>query len=264
MKIMEQVSAIHSFITLIVVVCFFGPAVSAQETEWDRWLGLDGASNARDAGGYQTESGAWMKRGVLYRSNRLYSATARDCETLKALGLRTDIDLRTKSDADTIPDAPCVMEFARFLNFPIGIEGATWEAIYFNIVNTYSASIAQSFQTIADPENLPLLYHCTAGKDRAGTLTALIHLLLGVSEDDLMADYMLSLQVGYQVNETWLQVVLDLVKEEGGIETFLLNRGVGLETQQAVRDNLLETAVSVREWMILDSESFENTFSSIQ
>lgn len=242
-----------------ILVCAFAlmgdvSTVMGQEPcDGNRWLGLAGAPNARDAGGYITQSGARMKRGVLIRSDRLYSVTDEDCTQLKDLGLRTVIDLRLESDAVSVPDSPCVLEFARFHNNQIGIVGSTWPEVYLNIVNLYGSSIAQAFQTIADPENLPLLYHCAAGKDRAGTLTALIHTLLGVTREDIMADYLLSAQLGYDVDESWLQTVLDLVEAEGGIEMFLMNRGVDLETQQAVRRNLLEPATAVCDWMMLDA-----------
>jgi hypothetical protein len=70
-------------------------------------------------------------------------------------------------------------------------------------------------------------------------MVALVHLLLGVKRDDIMADYLLSIKAGKDVKAEWLQASLDKVWTEGGIEVFLSNRGIGREIQQAVRANLL-------------------------
>ena len=70
-------------------------------------------------------------------------------------------------------------------------------------------------------------------------MSALVQLLLGVNRDDIMADYLLSRKAGKEVKAEWMQAALEQVEDEGGIEAFLSNRGIGRETQQAVRANHL-------------------------
>lgn len=68
----------------------------------------------------------------------------------------------------------------------------------------------------------------------------MVHLLLGVHPDDVMADYLLSNKAGRDVKAEWLQAALEQLDAKGGIEVFLSNRGIGPDIQQAVRANLLQ------------------------
>ncbi|MBN2328489.1 MAG: tyrosine-protein phosphatase [Candidatus Omnitrophica bacterium] len=237
---------------LIVLMGFFGHwgagSLLAQPEGSSRWLGIEGAVNSRDAGGYITQNGGKIRWGVLLRSNQLAYLTERGQQQFQDLGVKTIVDFRTESQAAAAPDVDGASETASYHHFPIGIEGAVWEDIYLNIVTKFSPSLAQAFHMLADSNNLPMLVHCVAGKDRTGVFIALVHRLLGVHPDDIMRDYLLSLDVNYHVAPDWLKAVLDLVEKEGGIESFLANRGVDPATQQAIRDNLLVPYSSIREW----------------
>ncbi|RJP33727.1 MAG: tyrosine-protein phosphatase [Candidatus Omnitrophota bacterium] len=213
------------------------------------WLEFNGTSNTRDAGGYLARDGTRIKKGLIYRSDRLAALTETDCILLRNTGVRAVIDLRSDGEILDVPDPACLTDFARYIHHPIVIRSlSTYEEIYIDIVTTFAPSIKEVFHRIADPGNLPVLYHCTAGKDRTGIITALLHVLLGVSRDDVMYDYLLSLDAGYWVEASWLQAVLDLVDQEGGIETFLLNREVDLVAQNAIREHLLEDASCIEGW----------------
>lgn len=216
---------------------------------------IEGAVNSRDAGGYVTQEGEKLRWGVLLRSNQLAYLTARGVQQFQNLGVKSIVDFRTDSQAAAAPDVDGAFETAVYYHFPIGIEGADWVEIYLNIVNKYSASLAQAFHLLADANHLPMLVHCVAGKDRTGVFIALVHRLLGVHPDDIMQDYLLSLDVNYYVAPEWLNAILNLVEEEGGIELFLANRGVDSATQQAIRDNLLIPCSSIREWESYTSDS---------
>lgn len=207
----------------------------------ERSLNLKNAPNARDSGGYPAPGGivAW---GLLYRSGKLSSITRAECESLRTTGLKTIIDLRNDQERADAPDAACLFDFARYESIPIQGEGSTRQEAYRLFVSDprFAAQFGAIFTILAERENLPVLIHCSAGKDRASGIIALVHLLLGVEPDDVMADYLLSNRAGREVKAQWLQAALDQVQTEGGIEALLGKRGIGPETQQAVRANLLQ------------------------
>jgi protein-tyrosine phosphatase len=88
------------------------------------------------------------------------------------------------------------------------------------------------------------MYHCAAGKDRTGIMTALLLTMLGVDRDTVMADYALSDEVSASTKPENMAELLDEVQSQGGIECYLAGIGVTIETQGAIRDLLLEPAES--------------------
>lgn len=232
--------------------CLSGP-VWSEGLESPRWLGLEGAVNARDAGGYETWNGSQVRWGLLYRSNQLTYLSQPDQDRFRALRIKTIIDFRTDLQVLAYPNVESVTERASYRHLPIDITGETYEEIYKNMVTRYASSLAQAMLILADPNNLPCLCHCLAGKDRTGVFIALVHRLVGVSPDDCMVDYLKSLEIGYGVDPNWLDAVFQIVEEEGGIELFWVNRGVSRAIQQKVRDNLLEPVSEVRNWEWFDS-----------
>lgn len=207
----------------------------------ERSLSLKNAPNARDAGGYLTQDGRFVGRNLLYRSDKLSKITQTECEVIRAAGIKTIIDLRNDEERRTAPDAGCLFDFAEYKSVPIEVEAASRIEGYKALITEadLGAPIAEIFSVLAERDNLPVLIHCSAGKDRAGGMIALVHLLLGVHPDDVMADYLLSNRAGKDVKVEWLQAALEQLDSEGGIEMFLNKRGIGPEIQQAVRANLL-------------------------
>ena len=235
-------------IALCISAALFSPALAfAQDTmlpdaRADAWIELEGTRNTRDIGGYSTVGGQPVRMGLVFRSDRLSVLTGSDCSILAGLGIRTVVDLRQDSETTSDPDVACVSTFARYEHYPVV------PISYTGMIETYIASFTAILHEIADAENLPLLYHCTFGKDRTGITTALIHLLLGVSEENLVYDYLLSNDVGLGVAEPWLREVLDRVESEGGIEAFLDSRGVDAGARSSIRANLLQESSAVGEW----------------
>jgi len=210
----------------------------------ERSLNLKNAPNARDSGGYPARGGtvAW---GLLYRSGKLSSITQAECESLRTAGIKTIIDLRNDQERVDAPDAACLFDFVRYESVPIQGAGSTRQEGYGLFISDprFAAQFRAIFGILAERENLPVLIHCSAGKDRVGGIVALVHLLLGVEPDDIVTDYLLSTRAGRDVKAQWLQAALDQVQAEGGIEALLSKRGVGPETQQAVRANLLHQSL---------------------
>ncbi len=208
----------------------------------ERSLNLKNAPNARDTGGYVTRDGRIMGRKLLYRSGKLSEITQTERDIIRAAGIKIIIDLRRDEERQSAPDAECLFDFAEYKTLPIKVNAP-------NRIEGYKAFITDAdladeisaiFHILTERDNLPVIIHCSAGKDRAGGMVALVHLLLGVNRNDIMADYLLSNRAGRNVKAEWLKAALDQLETQGGIEVFLNSRGIGPEIQQAVRRNLLQ------------------------
>lgn len=179
----------------------------------ERVLTFEGIHNFRDYGGYAARDGARLKSGVLYRSGQHVDATADDLNKVGALGLATIVDLRGDSERAAYPCAR-PDDFSATVIFAPGETAGAAQAPHVEAareVNT--AAQAQEamvtlyalmpfrpklieifqlyFEALAERDG-PSLLHCLAGKDRTGLAAGVLHHLLGVHRDDLMADYMLT------------------------------------------------------------------------
>ena len=175
---------------------------------------MEAINNFRDFGGYRTQNGTHLKKGLLYRSGDLSKATNADLDYLSSLGVKTVCDLRSEDERqrqpDRVPDAkpftffnipmrPIVDYHARSLrrlfSLMFGRERRTdyvaesYKA-YREYATSYLPQLKALFQRISHPENLPVLIHCSAGKDRTGVVSSLIQLVLGVSVETVMDDYL--------------------------------------------------------------------------
>ncbi len=173
---------------------------------------IEGAPNFRDLGGYETEAGGRVRWGLLFRSSHLGRLTERGREQLLRLGIRTVCDFRTAAEAERMPARFPQPGEARLVHLPIQHGDFEPTAAYERIlkgdvdwiseefmVEGYIESLEQDsalwrrfFALAAAPENRPLLFHCTGGKDRTGAAAALLLLALGVPEETVIADYGLS------------------------------------------------------------------------
>lgn len=183
-------------------------------------IALDAVANLRDMGGWRTAAGATVLGGRLYRSAGLARATESDVAQLGRLGIRTVFDLRTDGERSAQPDrlperATLVVadvlgdrddsvpaHMFGLLADPVratqALAGGRAEALltqaYEQIVTLPSAHAAFSalYRHLARSGADPVLVHCTTGKDRTGWAAAALLLLLGVPEDDVMAEYLLT------------------------------------------------------------------------
>ena len=178
-----------------------------------RHLALEGAPNFRDLGGYATADGHTVKWGTFYRSDNLAHLTDADLEKVSALGLKLVCDFRSEPEkADESDRLPAVNPPA-VAAFPIGAEsfmvkdlrkrissgdldGLDLRAMMIEgnrqFATRFAPNYAAMFERITQPENLPALVHCTAGKDRAGFASAMILSVLGVPRETVMEDYLLT------------------------------------------------------------------------
>jgi len=176
-----------------------------------RVLPLEGASNARDLGGWETADGGRVRFGRVFRSAALTGLTPRDAAILAEAGLRTVCDLRGRLEAAEAPSAlggvPGVTVRALPIEPSVGASlrdiaatrAATGEDVLTVMRQAYVAYALEwshryraLFALLADESALPLLLHCSAGKDRTGFGAALILTALGVPYETVREDYLAS------------------------------------------------------------------------
>ena len=213
------------------------------DAEPGRWVILDGANNTRDIGGYRTPDGRSVRWRTVYRSGALSGLTDAGCEAFRGLGIRRVIDFRNRLAPSPLfgGDVPCVFQAAVVTLLPVrGGDADSTAPVYVQTVRDNAESYRQALALLADPASLPVLYHCAAGKDRTGVMTALLLTLLGVDRETVMEDYQLSDLVMAPVDPQAMTDLLDEVERQGGIESYLTAIGVLPATQAALRSALLE------------------------
>jgi protein-tyrosine phosphatase len=173
-----------------------------------RVIPLEGCSNLRDLGGYRTADGQRVRMGRVFRSGSLANLTDADLARFGTLGIRTICDLRGVRESERAPsrlpdaDTPDVVPLpieprvGASLRDLLRREEATGEDTYALLQAAYSAYAGEHlpryralFALLLDGQ-LPLLFHCSAGKDRTGFGAALLLTTLGVPREAVVADYL--------------------------------------------------------------------------
>ncbi len=196
-----------------------------------RHLPLEGTPNFRDLGGYRTTDGRVTRWGLMYRSGVLTYLTPSDYAYLSHLGIRVVCDFRTEEENKVAPEKWIPGSEAQHISVPIGggsqgankqpsvqsifQPGDTAEQTRTRMANVYgdfafraSDQFATVFQQLKS-DHLPLLYHCTAGKDRTGVFSALLLLTLGVPKQTVLEDYALTNQyLGTDPNSPAMQKMM--------------------------------------------------------
>ncbi len=181
-------------------------------SEFKRVWTLDGVDNFRDFGGYATASGGRVRERRLFRSAHHGAASQADLKEIDALGLHHWVDLRRTTERARMPNQRGVGFRGEIVDNDLGDQPVDSFHTHLHESDQSVASMRaylrdyyrhvafeprhvdlyrRYFQALAEAEG-PVLIHCAAGKDRTGLLAALTHRLLGVGEDDLMADYLLT------------------------------------------------------------------------
>ena len=151
--------------------------------------------NTRELGGMRTADGRATKYGVIWRSDTLSTPTAEDAEKLRKLNITTIIDMRTEAECKKNPDGFADMDGFDYHHFPI-TEGSgvpeSLEAVPYSYMDIATAeNMHNVWRTIAEAES-GILFHCTAGKDRTGVVSAIILMACGVDEESIVHDYVIS------------------------------------------------------------------------
>ena len=249
----------------------------------ERLLPLQGAKNFRDLGGYATGDGRRVRWAQLYRSDDLADLNKEDLLYLSRLQIRLVCDFRSESERtkkrNRLPadDPPQVANLdisdERFDPSKIGslIRGRSLEGVDFAklmiegnraFATDFSPQYATMFERIGEPENRPTLVHCTQGKDRTGFAAAVVLRALGVPQDVVMEDYLLtnvytanqiertmmlirvymffqdkseSIRPLLQVRRDYLTAAFDAIDEEYGSFDEYLREGLGVSDAERER-----------------------------
>jgi protein-tyrosine phosphatase len=174
----------------------------------EREIPLDGTVNFRDIGGYRTSDGRYTAWGKVYRAGELHDLTEADLQRLTNLNLQTSCDLRSEEEMEAAPDK--LPPGVRYVPLPVQMRERRSRQVrslmtYRNrmdeaMIDAYTRVGIDNnpdvfggvFKRIADADQLPLVVHCTAGKDRTGITVALLLSVLGVPDETILADYSLS------------------------------------------------------------------------
>jgi protein-tyrosine phosphatase len=183
-------------------------------TDFPYVVPLEGGSNFRDLGGHRTADGGTVRRGAVFRSAHLGGLTEQDRRQLGRLGVRTIVDLRGVSEAAETPHlidgltcrvvgAHIEPQLGEKLRNAIDNGTATPFVVMQYLTDHYrdyprrcAPGFRTLFTTLSDGQHRPLVFHCTAGKDRTGFASALLLTLLGVPWENVVEDYL-------RTNELW-------------------------------------------------------------
>lgn len=204
------------------------------ETLPHQFIEADKIFNLRDIGGWDAEGGKKVRRGRVFRSDNLGMVTEADRDLLvNRLGVRHVIDLRRVAELERTGRFPEVegVEFHHFElqhvtwdYIDLGIDGSTpHEQVVQFLRQRYSGMYEAGFKAIRDSLEViaggePVLFHCMAGKDRTGLVAAALLSVLGVAEEDIAADYELSLH-GIRRWRAWRDANMGKPATEGGLTT---------------------------------------------
>ena len=177
-----------------------GSAVVAAE----RRLPFEGVRNFRDLGGYRTSSEGWTRWGHVFRADALHQLTAVDLVALERLGLRVVYDLRGDDERRREPNPMQSRQFALLGPQSSGDrpdlsdrqeagDGERWlHDQYRGMLADAAPLFGQLLSSLTDPDGLPAVFHCAAGKDRTGLTAALLLSWLGVDRETVLDDYELT------------------------------------------------------------------------
>ena len=178
-----------------------------------RKLPFTGAHNFRDLGGYKTKDGRTVKWGKIYRSDNLHSLTDEDLKYMKRLNIESVVDFRSVEERENEPDRlnPDMTQVLLPIKFqPKEMDDDTIKNLMkdltfgdldssnllrdFNIaiVEEFTEEYKNFFRYIIENNADPFVFHCTAGKDRAGFASAMILTILGVPREKVIEDYLLT------------------------------------------------------------------------
>ena len=208
----------------------------------DRVLRLQGAANFRDLGGYRTENGRSLRWRQLFRSDHLGNLTVEDQMRLSAVGLSRVLDFRGAGERATAPNRlsdvaehslaiePTVAQRMHDLEkagtkLTGAAAAALMQDLYLSFVANQAHRFAELFEHLLSADS-PLVFHCTAGKDRTGFAAALVLLALRVPREQVMADYLLSNDGSRQPSQSASSLSTEALAVLQGVQAGFLDRAL--------------------------------------
>ena len=187
-------------------------AANLREIDPRRAVPLEGAYNVRDLGGYETADGRQVRWRTLFRAADIHALSPSDQSTLIDIGVGTVIDLRGSRE---LIEAPSVFKdrsdvqyrphnmtgdalINRWGTIPVPADSSIrLSTMYSTVLDERGEMIKTILETVSQPNALPAVFHCTAGKDRTGVLAALLLGIARVPHDRIVEDYSLSARFLY-------------------------------------------------------------------
>jgi protein-tyrosine phosphatase len=238
-----------------------------------RRIGLEGAVNFRDIGGYPAAQGRRVRWRRIFRSDSLSQLTDDDHAQLAELGVRTLVDFRLASERRELPNRLAASSDIRSVEIGFMAEGVlemlrgvsrgtvsraeieqTFVEQYRRFVTDHSNEFARALTYASDEVNLPLLLHCTSGKDRTGFAISALLLALGTPQENILEDYALTnsymrdisnffsastppelLQFVMTAQPNYLQAAFDQMQRSFGSVDAYLARALGLDDEKRAK-----------------------------
>lgn len=239
-KDLPRVSVVGILLTMgLLLTCFPLAAQDQIEDLERRCVALDGQTNFRDLGGYESADGRTVKWGVLFRSGRLNALSDADLEIVGDLGIQTVVSFLTSEETeatggDRLPvgvrETPLPIEHgvaneltqaanvARqtgdFSAVPAELNSEIHRILIEDAADVYASLIRE----IIAAESLPLAFHCSHGVHRTGTASAIILSLIGVPWETVREDYLLSNVTRAEEVEMRLGQLRELAAKNQGVE----------------------------------------------
>lgn len=240
----------------------------------DRHLPIEKGFNYRDLGGYPTRDGRHVKWGQLFRTDEIHDLTNDDKVYINSISIKNVIDFRTYDESNSNPEhvftgyhhlpieagnlVPIAVSLCPSMSSVFGVPPPgpndptfSRQDVFNEMVNMNKLFINNDiiigqyrkfFEQVQNSSAIPLIYHCSAGKDRTGAASLFILTALGVSEDVIIEDYLLSnkylapkyagllaqcpdLTPAFGVQVEFIRAAIDTAKEKyGSVENFLTQK----------------------------------------
>ncbi len=227
-------------------------------------LNLEGTNNTRDLGGYKTSDGKELRYNLFFRSDNTDNLTEADIKKLKEkYKLKRVIDLRYSSEIKASPDKLRNIPDIEYYNIPLIISKTQMKNLikgHIDLGDAYIESLSQKdmvkkiFDTISDVEDGAILFHCTNGKDRTGTVSALLLGLNGVSKEDIINNYSMTYEliknnesvkkgiekygtdVIFKSEPEYMRKLIEYIESHfGNVENYLLSCGISQKNLDKIK-----------------------------
>ncbi|CAA0109363.1 Tyrosine-protein phosphatase [Halioglobus japonicus] len=271
---MRKKTLFWSFVTVAIIAVAaiqFVPApalvipaeIPAEQRDAHRLLNFEGIANFRDLGGYPTIDGRQVKWGVLYRAGTLAESSRADLRSLEKLNIDTLIDFRSASEKEAEPNHlpdPTTFKVVEIPTLDDGneamveeimerIERSDFDGFDPNqlmlegnrqFASTFTPQFREFIQTVLQANGAPVLWHCSAGKDRTGFASAILLRILGVPQEVVLQDYMASKQNALDARSSQL-MLLRLFKGDEAADKLSVMLGVEEDWLKAAFEQIDDT-----------------------
>ena len=216
-----------------------------------------GGLNFRDLGGHPVADGRSVRKEMVYRSAHLAHLNDEAPHPLEAIRLRTLITLQSRLEVRRLgpPRSEFLQSGVRWEHIPIGDNWFREDGFHkidtqpgyehLVILTEFRNDWQMFFKLMAEREVYPLLFHCSAGRDRTGVGAAMLLELLGVSRDRIVEDFLISNATfpKMPLSPAQLTPIFEMIDENGGIEGFM-REVLGLDPSdlEVIREDLLEAS----------------------